>query len=109
MLMRKCLLAMLILMLVILMLILMLLNLNTGYADTDADLCTLCCSVVSCTPVSSRMISIRISAKPHNVTIIQVYAPSTDHDDEEVEEFYELLENHIKTVPKKDILMIQLL
>ena len=39
MLMRKCLLAMLILMLVILMLILMLFNLNTGYADTDADLC----------------------------------------------------------------------
>ena len=37
--MRKCLLAMLILMLVILMLIRMLLNLNTGYADTDADLC----------------------------------------------------------------------
>ena len=35
MLMRKCLLAMLILML----LILMLLNLNTGYADTDADFC----------------------------------------------------------------------
>ena len=48
MLMRKCLLAMLILMLVILMLILMLLNLNTGYADTDADLCirimSLCCN-----------------------------------------------------------------
>ena len=43
----KCLLGMLILMLVILMLILMLLNLNTGYADTDADLCirimSLCC------------------------------------------------------------------
>ena len=48
MLMRKCLLAMLILMLVILMLILMLLNLNTGYADTDADLyiriMSLCCN-----------------------------------------------------------------
>ena len=47
MLMRKCLLAMLILMLVILMLILMLVNLNTGYADIDADLCirimSLCC------------------------------------------------------------------
>ena len=44
----KCLLAMLILMLVILMLILVLLNLNTGYADTDADLCirimSLCCN-----------------------------------------------------------------
>ena len=48
--MRKCLLAMLILMLVILMLILMLPNLNTGYADTDADLCirimSLCCNVI---------------------------------------------------------------
>ena len=47
MLMRKCLLVMLILMLVILMLILMLLNLNTGYADTYADLSirimSLCC------------------------------------------------------------------
>ena len=37
--MRKCLLAMLILMLVILMLILMPLNMNTGYADTNADFC----------------------------------------------------------------------
>ena len=37
MLIRKCLLAMLILMLVILMPILMLLNLNTGYADADAN------------------------------------------------------------------------
>ena len=40
MLVRKCLLAMLILIIVILMLILMLRNLNTGYADTDANLCT---------------------------------------------------------------------
>ena len=50
MLMLKCLLAMLILMLVFLMLILMLLNLNTGYADTDADLCirimSLCCTSI---------------------------------------------------------------
>ena len=47
--MRKCLLAMLIMILVILMLIMMLLNLNTGYADTDADLCIrimyLCCNI----------------------------------------------------------------
>ena len=48
---EKCLLAMLILMLVILMLILVLLNLNTGYADTDADLCirimSWCCTKTS--------------------------------------------------------------
>ena len=52
---EECLLAMLILMLVILMLILMLLNLNTGYADTDADLCirimSLCC-MYKCTKVN---------------------------------------------------------
>ena len=57
MLMRKCLLVMLILMLVILMLILMLLNLNTGYADTDADICfrimSLCCIKNTSYPVKT--------------------------------------------------------
>ena len=64
-------------------------------------------SVISCMPISSRLISICVSAKPHNMTIIQVYAPTTDHDDEEVEKFYELLESIITEVPKKDILIVQ--
>ncbi len=46
-------------------------------------------SVISCTPISSRIISIRVSAKPHNMTIIQVYAPTSDHDDDEIEELYD--------------------
>ena len=46
-------------------------------------------------------------AKPHNMTIIQVYAPTTDHDDEEVKKFYKLLESTITEVPKRDILIIQ--
>ena len=33
-------------------------------------------TVISCTPISSRLISIRISAKPQNITAIQVYAPT---------------------------------
>ena len=64
-------------------------------------------SVISCTPVSSRLISIRIAAKPQNMTIIQVYAPTTDYDDETNEQFYEDLENVIRSTPKKDILVIQ--
>ncbi|XP_038073053.1 craniofacial development protein 2-like [Patiria miniata] len=44
--------------------------------------------VISCTPVSSRLISIRILARPHNMTIIQVSVPTSDNDDEEVEEVY---------------------
>lgn len=63
-------------------------------------------TVISCTPVSSRLISIRISARPHNITIIQVYAPTSDHDDEELEEFYEQLDSIIKKTPKKDILTV---
>ena len=45
--------------------------------------------IISYTPISSRIISIRVSAKPKNIIIIQVYAPTTEHDDQEVEEFYE--------------------
>jgi len=62
---------------------------------------------ISCTPASSRIISIQVSAKPKNITIIQIYAPSSDHADEEVEEFYEDLEETIMKIPKKDIIIIQ--
>ena len=64
-------------------------------------------SVISCMPILSRLISIHVSAKQHYMTIIQVYAPTTDHNGEEVEKFYELLEATIIDVPKKDILIIQ--
>ena len=64
-------------------------------------------SVINCTPISSRLISIRIAARPMNITIIQVYAPTSDYDDEAVETFYEELENTIKKTPKKDFLVIQ--
>jgi exonuclease III len=63
-------------------------------------------SVISCSPISSRLISIRISAKPHNLTVIQVYAPTSDHEEDEVESFYEGIEQVIKKTPKKDILII---
>ena len=63
--------------------------------------------VISCTPVSSRLISIRISAKPHNITILQAYVPSSDHEDEEVEEFYKQLDDIIAKIPKKDLVIIQ--
>ena len=63
-------------------------------------------SVISCTSISSRLISIRIAANPHNMTIIQTYAPTADHEDEKVEEFYEQLESTTQKVPKKDILIV---
>ena len=33
-------------------------------------------SIISCTPISSRLISIRISVRPHDITVIQVYTPT---------------------------------
>ena len=41
-----------------------------------------------------------------NITIIQVYAPTTDYSDEDIEEFYELIEDTISKTPKKDFLVI---
>ena len=37
-------------------------------------------AVLGCQPVSSRLISIRLRAAPFNITIIQVYAPTSGHD-----------------------------
>ncbi|XP_052212146.1 craniofacial development protein 2-like [Dreissena polymorpha] len=63
-------------------------------------------SVISCTPVFSRIISILISAKPHYITIIEIYAPTADYKDDEIKQFYEELERIIFKVPKRDILIV---
>ena len=44
-------------------------------------------AVLGCQTVSSRLISIRLRAAPFNITIIQVYAPTSGHDDSEVDHF----------------------
>ena len=64
-------------------------------------------NIISCTPVSSRLFSIRTSARTHNITVIQVYTPSSDHKDEEVLQLYEQLDNIIAKTPKKDIVVVQ--
>ena len=58
-------------------------------------------------PISSRLISIQISARPHNITVIQVYAPTSDPENEEVEQFYEQLDSITAKTPKKDTLVVQ--
>ena len=49
-------------------------------------------TVMGCRPVSSRIITIRPRAVPFNITIVQVYAPTLDYDDNEIEEFYDQLQ-----------------
>ena len=64
-------------------------------------------SIVGCTPISRRHISIRILVRPYNITVIQVLAPTSNHEDEEAEQFFEQLESNIAKTPKKDILVVQ--
>lgn len=56
--------------------------------------------------VSTRIISIRFQAKLRNINIIQVYAPTTDPSDEDIENFYLELETTMSSIPKREIAII---
>ena len=64
-------------------------------------------AVLGCRPVSSKLISIRLRAAPFNITIIQVCAPTSGHDDNEVDNLYRQLKEIIDKTPKKDILIVK--
>ena len=52
------------------------------------------------------MISVHFQGKPFNKTEIQVYAPNTNAEEDEVEQFYEDLQDLLELTPKKDVLFI---
>ena len=52
------------------------------------------------------MISVSFQGKPFNFTVIQVYAPTTNAKEAEVEQFYEGLQDLLELIPKKDVLFI---
>ena len=52
------------------------------------------------------MTSVRFQGKPFNITVIQVYAPTSNAEEAEVERFYEDLQDLLQLIPKKDVLFI---
>ena len=50
---------------------------------------------------NDRMISVRFQDKPFNITVIQVYAPTSNAEEAEVEQFYEDLQDLLELTPKK--------
>ena len=52
------------------------------------------------------MISVHFQGKPFNITVIQVYAPTSNTEEVEVERFYEDLQDLLELIPKKDVLFI---
>ena len=54
------------------------------------------------------MISVHFQGKPFNITAIQVYAPTSNTEEAEVEQFYEDLQDLLELTPKKDVLLVLL-
>ena len=52
------------------------------------------------------MISVHFQGKPFSITVIQVYAPTSNAEEAEVERFYEDLQDLLELTPKKDVLFI---
>ena len=52
------------------------------------------------------MISVRLQGKPFHITVIQVYAPTSNAEEAEVERFYEDLKDLLGLTPQKDVLFI---
>ena len=55
---------------------------------------------------NDRMISVRFQGNPFNITVIQVYAPTSNAEEAEVEWFYEDLQDLLELTPNKDVLFI---
>ena len=53
---------------------------------------------------NDRMISVHFQGKPSNITVIQVYAPTSNAEEAEVERFYKELQDPLELTPKKDVL-----
>ena len=63
-------------------------------------------AVLGCNIKNNRMISVRFQGKSFNITVTQVYAPTTNAKKAEVEQFYEELQDLLELTPKKDVLFI---
>ena len=63
-------------------------------------------AVLGCNLKNDRMISVHFQSKSFNITVIQVYAPTSNAEEAEAEWFYEDLRDLLELTPKKDVLFI---
>ena len=59
-------------------------------------------AVLGCNLKNDRMISVRFQGKQFIITVIQVYDPTSNAEEDEVEQFYEDLQDLLELTPKKD-------
>ena len=63
-------------------------------------------AVLGCSLKNDRMISVRFQGKPFNITVIQIYAPTSNAEETEFEWFYEDLQDLLELTPPKAVLFI---
>ena len=63
-------------------------------------------AVLECSLKNDRMISVHFQGKPFNIAVIQVYVPTSNTEEAEVERFYEDLQDLLELTPQKDVLFI---
>ena len=63
-------------------------------------------AVLGCILKNDRMISVCLQGKPFNIIVIQVYAPTSNAEEAELEWFYEDLQDLLELTPKKDVLSL---
>ena len=63
-------------------------------------------AVRGCNLKNERMISVHFQGKPFNITVVQVYAPTSNTEVAEVERFYEDLQDLLELTPKKYVFYI---
>ena len=59
-------------------------------------------AVFGCNLKNNRMISVRLQGKPFKITVIQVYAPTSNTEEAEVEQFYDVLRHLLELTPKTE-------
>ena len=62
--------------------------------------------MLRCSPQNDKIISACFQGKLFNITVIQVYAPTSNAEEAEVERFYEDLQDLLELTPKKEVLFI---
>ena len=63
-------------------------------------------SVIGYNQVNDRVITIRLSAKPVNLTIAQLYAPTSTAPNEEIDSFYDVVQDALDSIPNSDITLL---
>ena len=63
-------------------------------------------AVLGCNLKNDRMISVHFQGKPFNITVIQVYALTSNAEEAEAERFYDDLQDLLELTPQKDVLFI---